>query len=321
MLKQITNTDKKYVSVPVTDLKLDAAPKVNSFNGITSDAVARAIAGASGEVPQVTENDNGKVLTAVYDESGPAVEWAEAQGGGGETFNPVAENNLVILPDGSYIGNKQDTANDPYFGTNGQGDYDSTYFFCSLYTIPGGYLAGLNPWCYCQDWNYSCTIYIEGYPDAEDYDGYIPVWCPSYSKPSVRLEYIAVHGDQHNITRKCRSVNYPGNLPEVISCSGVKILPPPSAAPDFEVDTTKWNKVGDWSSVNSAHKTWYFGMFNPTTQQWLEFNSSDHRVAVDHGYQMIPRYKVFVDIPAATGADAGKVLKIDSAGKPQWVMP
>lgn len=81
MLKQITNTDKKYVSVPVTDLKLDAAPKVNSFNGITSDAVARAIAGASGEVPQVTENDNGKVLTAVYDEGGPAVEWAEAQGG------------------------------------------------------------------------------------------------------------------------------------------------------------------------------------------------------------------------------------------------
>ena len=101
MLKQITNTDKKYVSVPVTDLKLDAAPKVNSFNGITSDAVARAIAGASGEVPQVTENDNGKVLTAVYDEGGPAVEWAEAQGGDGGILTVVYDSN--DLPEGQEI--------------------------------------------------------------------------------------------------------------------------------------------------------------------------------------------------------------------------
>ena len=100
MLKQITNTDKKYVSVPVTDLKLDAAPKVNSFNGITSDAVARAIAGASGEVPQVLEGDNGKVLTAVYDEGGPAVEWAEAQGGG-DILTVVYDSN--DLPEGQEI--------------------------------------------------------------------------------------------------------------------------------------------------------------------------------------------------------------------------
>lgn len=56
---------------------LDSVPTVNSLNGVTSDAVARAVAGASGEVPAVTENDNGKVLKAIYDEGGPAVEWAE----------------------------------------------------------------------------------------------------------------------------------------------------------------------------------------------------------------------------------------------------
>lgn len=55
---------------------LDSTPTVNSLNGVTSDAVARAVAGASGEVPAVTENDNGKVLKAIYDEGGPAVEWA-----------------------------------------------------------------------------------------------------------------------------------------------------------------------------------------------------------------------------------------------------
>ena len=84
MKKQIVSETKNYQPSTVDELLLDDAPKVNSFNGITSDGVARAIAGASGEVPQVTENDNGKVLTAIYDEGGAAVEWAEASSGGGD---------------------------------------------------------------------------------------------------------------------------------------------------------------------------------------------------------------------------------------------
>ena len=81
-LTKILNDENKSFKPVLTDkLVYDTKPTVNSFNGITSDAVARAIAGASGEVPAVTEADNGKVLTAVYDEGGSAVEWADAQGG------------------------------------------------------------------------------------------------------------------------------------------------------------------------------------------------------------------------------------------------
>ena len=69
---------RKFTDNTVGEIVLDVVPTVNSFNGVTSDAVARAVAGASGEVPQVTESDNGKVLKAVYDEGGPAVEWGEA---------------------------------------------------------------------------------------------------------------------------------------------------------------------------------------------------------------------------------------------------
>lgn len=79
--KCINSESKQYKSVLTDKLVLDDAPTVNSLNGVTSDAVARAIAGASGEVPQVTENDNGKVLTAIYDEGGAAVEWGEAASG------------------------------------------------------------------------------------------------------------------------------------------------------------------------------------------------------------------------------------------------
>ena len=85
MKKKINSETRKYEEQVTDTLVLDAVPTVNSFNAVTSDAVARAIAGASGEVPQVTENDNGKVLTAIYDAGGPAVEWQEAQGGSSYT--------------------------------------------------------------------------------------------------------------------------------------------------------------------------------------------------------------------------------------------
>lgn len=81
MQKIINSNTAKYQPMLTDNLVLDAVPTVNSFNGVTSDAVARAIAGASGEVPQVTEADNGKVLTAVYDEGGAAVEWGTVQSG------------------------------------------------------------------------------------------------------------------------------------------------------------------------------------------------------------------------------------------------
>ena len=85
---------RKYEDLTVGELKLDTKPELGSFNGVTSDAVARAVAGASGEVPQVTEDDNGKVLKAVYDEGGPGVEWGEAGGSASvdQSYDPTSEN-------------------------------------------------------------------------------------------------------------------------------------------------------------------------------------------------------------------------------------
>lgn len=77
LTKCINSESKQYKPVLVDKLILDDVPTVNSLNAITSDAVARAVAGASGEVPAVTENDNGKVLKAIYDEGGAAVEWGD----------------------------------------------------------------------------------------------------------------------------------------------------------------------------------------------------------------------------------------------------
>lgn len=78
MYKKVVGGAREMQAVMIDSLVVDAVPRVNSMNFVTSDAVARAVAGASGEVPQVTEQDNGKVLKAIYDEGGPAVEWGEA---------------------------------------------------------------------------------------------------------------------------------------------------------------------------------------------------------------------------------------------------
>lgn len=94
LTKCINSESKQYKPVLVDKLILDDVPTVNSLNAITSDAVARAVAGASGEVPAVTENDNGKVLKAVYDAGGPAVEWGEAAPAVtvDQTYNALSKN-------------------------------------------------------------------------------------------------------------------------------------------------------------------------------------------------------------------------------------
>lgn len=93
MKKQLVSATKTYQPSYPDELLVDDKANVGSYNLITSDAVARAVAGASGEVPQVTESDNGKVLTAVYDEGGAAVEWAESQGGNvDQTYNSASTN-------------------------------------------------------------------------------------------------------------------------------------------------------------------------------------------------------------------------------------
>ena len=91
MRKHINSETTNYQDELTEVLVLDDKPVVNSFNGITSDAVARAVAGASGEVPQVTDGDNGKVLKAVYDAGGPAVEWG-SEATVDQTYDATSEN-------------------------------------------------------------------------------------------------------------------------------------------------------------------------------------------------------------------------------------
>lgn len=96
--KKVVGGAREMQAVLADSLLLDAVPRVNSMNFITSDAVARAVAGASGEVPQVTDQDNGKVLKAVYDEGGPAVEWAAEKSYSAGAGIAIGEDNSISAP-------------------------------------------------------------------------------------------------------------------------------------------------------------------------------------------------------------------------------
>jgi hypothetical protein len=132
MRKIINSETVKFQDIITDNLVLDAKAKLGSFNSITSDAVARAVAGASGEVPEVTEDDNGKVLKAVYDKLGPGVEWSDADvdltGGDGISV----DNNTVAVKvgEGLNIANYRETEqikNDYYVTAIEQGLGDSSY--------------------------------------------------------------------------------------------------------------------------------------------------------------------------------------------------
>jgi hypothetical protein len=73
--KIINSEEKQYKPVLIDKLVLDTVPTAGSFNGVTSDGVAKAISG-SGNVPTPAAGDNGKVLTA----DNGSYAWAEPTG-------------------------------------------------------------------------------------------------------------------------------------------------------------------------------------------------------------------------------------------------
>lgn len=84
---------RKFEETTVGELKFDTTPQIGSFNPVTSDGVARAISGASGEVPVINPGDDGKVLTVVDG----AAAWDVAQGTEYTAGNGIAISNENVI--------------------------------------------------------------------------------------------------------------------------------------------------------------------------------------------------------------------------------
>ena len=178
LTKIINDENKEYRPVLTDKLVLDAKPTVNSFNAITSDAVARAVAGASGEVPQVTEDDNGKVLGAIYDAGGPAVDWVDQPVSNVTTSDKqfVVGVNGTGLPITVDCSGATEVIDSSTFTENGtalmyQGSYPAVKF--AMANLPNNNLgSGTATLTIPEDFTYdSAAIYISPSPTAGYLDG------------------------------------------------------------------------------------------------------------------------------------------------------
>lgn len=88
---------REFEDITTSEVVYDATPQLGSFNPVTSDGVAKAISGASGEVPVVNPGDAGKVLTAGFDGDTPTVSWEESQGAEYTAGNGIAINDSGVI--------------------------------------------------------------------------------------------------------------------------------------------------------------------------------------------------------------------------------
>jgi hypothetical protein len=307
-LTKILNDENKSFKPVLTDkLVYDTKPTVNSFNGITSDAVARAIAGASGDVPAVTESDNGKILTAIYDAGGAAVEWADAPSGipdmtsqdgkilgavdnGGTTeaqwiSKPVSnvttsDKQFVVGVNGTGHPITVDCANATTVGTTSTYTENGTYTQYIDYPAVIFPLAHLDP-CSLGDGTATLTV-----PEDITYDTsvtidhlYLAYWNASTSAAgnncSITSGLISngkINAGTYTISRANRSPsNYSDGIILFIGGGG-----------------TLWNN--------------FIAAFSEAVQSWtLSYSTTEVT-----GYSITP-----ADLPAVTG-NAGKVLKVNA---------
>lgn len=313
--KVINSESQAYRPVLTDTLVLDAVPTVNSFNSVTSDAVARAVAGASGEVPQVTENDNGKVLKAIYDAGGPAVEWGEVESGAtytaGDGIDIDAQNAVSVkagngleIGDVTSSGETVSLTTSEYYRESYSTGYDA-YDICPL---TDSLLESINS---------GLTLKL----NYGAYLGYLP------DVTAYACLYSYASTTEYEVTLDKRLVL--GS--DVLNQGGL----PPNSEVTFNgssvnaelSNTTMSDLIADMSS-----NTYHVGILVKTNDSYFALNFQVSNSSTrPSGPTTMATYtetttihdalNVSNPLPTSAVGDAGKVLTVDAAGAAAWTTP
>lgn len=333
LTKCINSESKQYKPVLVDKLILDDVPTVNSLNAITSDAVARAVAGASGEVPAVTENDNGKVLKAVYDAGGPAVEWGEAAPAVtvDQTYNALSENAqsgvavaeaIAGIPSSSY------TAGDGIKIDNGEVsvDYDANTIDAvasqvteNVSTVVTGHHIDRN----IEDSQFEVPLEIQSwgsiYPS--------PISTITMAIPANTFYYsgtisagknvvVTVFKTSFQLTTLCNLTSQPLTT-TYDSAENKTWIDGQTVTFHYPLNTPEWSR-----QYSGILKTMVLGVFDYSTFTTIPFHTDSTTLAnpIVFTYTSASHKKITVKnpLPASTSADENKVLTVDAQGEPQW---
>lgn len=333
LTKCINSESKQYKPVLVDKLILDDVPTVNSLNAITSDAVARAVAGASGEVPAVTENDNGKVLKAVYDAGGPAVEWGEAAPAVtvDQTYNALSANPqsgvavaeaLASIPSSSY------TAGDGIKIDNGEVsvDYDANTIDAvasqvteNVSTVVTGHHIDRN----IEDSQFEVPLEIQSW-----YNIYpSPTSTITMTIPSNTFYYSGTISAGKNVVVTVFNTSF--QLTTMTNLTSQPLTTTYDSAENktwIDGQTVTFHyplNTPEWSSPYYGKlKTMALGVFEYSTYTTIPFHTDSTTLAnpIVFTYTSASHKKISVKnpLPASTSAEANKVLTVDAQGEPQW---
>ena len=307
MKKQIVSETKQYQPSFPDELLLDDTPKVNSFNGVTSDGVARAIAGASGEVPVVTESDNGKVLKAIYDEGGPAVEWGEVESGAtytaGDGIDIDAQNVVSVKAgNGLSIGNASGQGQ-IQLSSSRVSNGDSASYANDICTLTSDLLdiicnghGGLSV-TLSRPVSFNGQVFVQ------------PAICCFSSSSGGRTNAQGVFGEAIYIDRTLQA--------------GTTLTFDSSAFTNIEwidlsyLQTLTDSELADYHlAVIQANEDYGAGSFYDTNPTATSIDTATYTGTVT----IQDALNVSNPLPTSAIGDAGKVLTVDAAGAPAWGM-
>ena len=330
--KVINSESQQYRPVLTDTLVLDAVPTVNSFNSVTSDAVARAVAGASGEVPQVTENDNGKVLKAIYDAGGPAVEWGEVESGAtytaGDGIDIDAQNAVSVKAgNGLEIGNATSSETQTMASTRLAGD-DTVKYVCDLGTLTSALLSQIT------NGTGGLSITTSDWFNLETraYSGSTQVYAAI-----CNFDDVTQVGIYHNLIYKqyvMGTVAYVSGGTTVISSDSVVTFD----SADYQSSLSTLTMQEIQANPSNYHlaiiqrvpmyddalgRTAFFSTWKVAWRSnWGEPEPTSYNTATYTGTVTIQdALNVSNPLPTSAVADAGKVLTVNNSGAAAWATP
>lgn len=311
----------------------------DSVNPVTARAVATAVAGASGEVPVIGDDDNGKVLKAVVSGGQKSAEWGEAapavtvdqhysaSSANAQSGTAVAEA-IASIPSSSYTaGDGIEISNDNIAVRAGKNlDFANTMVATDLYAPTREYGA-----------YYLCSFIgqLNMTRIAQLRQG---MTIKMHSIMSLNMTG-STGGAHFAICRK-NSDNTPNLSGSVVLVADAALTTDTSSA--FRLESG-YTYVADFSSLSEKS----VGSFNDIDTEdadkyyltLISYGTGDSVSSAKYINSMIydpgdantaeyytenPAIKELVavdQLPASTSADANKVLTVNSSGNPAWATP
>lgn len=313
----------------------------DSVNPVTARAVAQAVAGASGEVPIIGDNDNGKVLKAVVSGGQKSAEWGEAapavtvdqhysaSSANAQSGTAVAEA-IASVPSSSYTaGDGIKISNNKIAVRAGKNLDFANALVANQFYSPLREYYGMYGWSFLGQLNEDRLIQLRRHQGMT-----------IKMRADATIEMGGADGGAHFAICRKNSDNTPDLSGNVVLVADAALTTDTSRNFVLEAGETY---VADFSSLSEKSVGSFYDIGADADQYYLTVISYAAYTTVNYArfitgvslvgsedintseyYTENPNIKELVavdQLPASTSADENKVLTVNSSGNPAWATP